>query len=234
MAIKDRGQNEHAAAPPRELEQASKRMQGSARRAGHEFELPPLPYAVDALEPHMSAETLQFHHGKHHKAYVTKLNELIKGTQYEALALEEIIRTSKDQIFNNAAQTWNHTFFWNCMAPRSGGTPTDQLARAIDASFGSFDAFKDKFTAAAVDQFGSGWAWLVHDNGGALRIETTSNAETPLTGGGKPLLTCDVWEHAYYIDYRNERPKFLKAFWNVVNWDFAAQNFMREEEWKHG
>ena len=200
--------------------------EGSApHSAGKKFELPPLPYARDALQPHMSAETLEYHHGKHHKTYVDKLNELIAGTHYADMDLVEIIRSSKDKIFNNAAQTWNHTFFWYCLSPDGGGKPKDTLAKAIDASFGSFDAFKEKFTAAAVDQFGSGWAWLVRDANGGLSIEATSNADTPIARKNTPLLTCDVWEHAYYIDYRNARPEFLKAYWNIVNWEFASRNF---------
>jgi Fe-Mn family superoxide dismutase len=202
-------------------------LQGSPARPGHEHTLPPLPYALDALEPHMSAETLEFHHGKHHKTYVTKLNELIKGTQWEGLALEEIVRTSEGAIFNNAAQAWNHAFFWQCLSPDGGGKAKGDLAKAIDASFGSSDAFQDKFASAAAAQFGSGWAWLVADAAGGLRIETTANAGTPIAGGGIPLLTCDVWEHAYYIDYRNERPKFLQAFWKIVNWPFAEANLRR-------
>ena len=202
-------------------------LQGSAARGEHEHTLPPLPYALDALEPHMSAETLEFHHGKHHKTYVTKLNELIKGTRWEGLALEEIVRTSQDAIFNNAAQTWNHTFFWQCLSPDGGGKPKGELAKAIDESFGSFDAFKDEFTKAATEHFASGWAWLVRSDEGRLRIEATPDAGTPITGGATPLLTCDLWEHAYYIDYRNERPKFLKAFWNIVNWQFAEANLKR-------
>ena len=231
MATKDKGKTQHTAGALGEKGEVSQRLQGSARTGTHEYKLPPLPYALDALEPHMSAETLEFHHGKHHKTYVEKLNELIEGTRYAGLPLEEIIRMSKDKIFNNAAQTWNHTFFWNCLSPDGGGEPKGELAKAIDASFGSLDAFKDKFTSAAVEHFGSGWAWLVRNDAGALSIVTTADAETPITGSGRSLLTCDVWEHAYYIDYRNERPKFLKAFWEIVNWEFAARNL--GSEWKH-
>jgi len=173
----------------------------------------------------MSAETLDYHHGKHHKTYVDKLNKLIAGTQYAQMELEDIIRSADGPIFNNAAQTWNHTFFWNCLSPEGTGKPEGQLARAIDSSFGSFDAFKDKFTSAAVDLFGSGWAWLVRDPGGQVSIVTTSNADTPVAKDKKAILTCDVWEHAYYIDYRNVRPDFLKAFWSLANWRFAAANF---------
>ena len=193
-------------------------------RGGQEHKLPPLPYPLNALEPHISAETLEFHHGEHHKTYVTKLNELIKGTQYEDMKLEEIVRTSSDAIFNNAAQTWNHTFFWDSLSPEGGGKPKGALAKAIDASFGSFEAFKDKFTAAASGHFGSGWAWLVQNDAGALWVETTANADTPIAGADTPIITCDVWEHAYYIDYRNARAKFVEAFWNVVNWNFVASN----------
>jgi len=204
-------------------ESAQQKLQGSSASGGQQHhQLPPLPYPINALEPHMSAETLQFHHGKHHKAYVEKLNKLIAGTQYEQKPLEEIVRSSQGPVFNNAAQTWNHTFFWNCLMPQAGGQPRGKLAQAIDASFGSFDAFKDKFTQTAVDLFGSGWTWLVQEQGGKLAIVPTSNADTPIARGVQPLLTCDVWEHAYYIDYRNARPDFLKAFWNLANWEFAS------------
>ena len=187
-------------------------------------ELPPLPYGIDALAPHMSAETLQFHHGKHHKTYVDKLNELIAGTEYQDKSLEEIIRSAKGPIFNNAAQTWNHTFFWNCLSPQGGGKPKGELARAIDKSFGSLDAFKDEFTKASVGHFASGWAWLTRDASGGLKIQTLPNADTPVMRSDRAVLTCDLWEHAYYIDYRNARPEFLKAFWNIVNWEFADRN----------
>jgi Fe-Mn family superoxide dismutase len=199
-------------------------LQGSPART-RQHELPQLPYALDALEPHMSAETLEFHHGKHHRTYVDKLNELIAGTHHADVDLEEIIRTSQGAIFNNAAQHWNHTFFWNCLSPDGGGKPKGRLARAIDSGFGSFDAFKDEFTTAATEHFASGWSWLVRDPSGMLLIQTTPNAETPITGEMTPLLTCDLWEHAYYIDYRNVRPDFIKAYWNVVNWEFADSNF---------
>jgi Fe-Mn family superoxide dismutase len=188
-------------------------------------ELPPLPYAKDALEPHISSETLDYHHDKHHQAYVTNLNNLIQETEFADAALEDIIRKATGGVFNNAAQTWNHTFFWNCMAPDAGGAPQGKLAEAIDAAFGSFEQFKEQFTNTAVTTFGSGWAWLVKDDAGVLSIMSTSNAGNPLTSGQTPLLTCDVWEHAYYIDYRNARPKFVEAFWNLVNWDFVAENF---------
>ena len=190
-----------------------------------EHKLPPLPFAMDALEPHMSRETLEYHYGKHHKTYVEKLNQLIKDTEHENEDLEQIVKTAKGPIFNNAAQAWNHTFFWSCLTPERGLEPREELSRAIDASFGSMDAFKDKFTKTAVELFGSGWAWLVCDASGKLSIEAAPNAGTPLTGKKMPLLTCDVWEHAYYIDHRNARPDFLKAYWNLVNWDFARSNF---------
>lgn len=189
-----------------------------------EHQLPELPYAKDALAPYLSAETIEYHYGKHHAAYVANLNKLIVGTEFENLPLEEIIKKSSGAIFNNAAQTWNHTFYWNCLAPNAGGEPTGALAEAINKAFGSFAAFKEKFTATAVGTFGSGWAWLVKNPDGSLAIVSTSNAGCPLTEGKKPLLTCDVWEHAYYIDYRNARPKYVEAFWNLVNWTFVASN----------
>jgi Fe-Mn family superoxide dismutase len=188
------------------------------------FELPPLPYDRTALEPHISGETLDYHHGKHHKAYVDNLNKMIEGDEFASMPLEEIIRKSQGPMFNNAAQVWNHTFFWNCMSPNGGGEPTGKLADAINQAFGSFAAFKEQFTDVAIKTFGSGWAWLVQRPDGTLALASTSNANTPLTGEDTPLLTCDVWEHAYYIDYRNARPKFVEAFWNVVNWDFVASN----------
>nr|CAX83989.1 Superoxide dismutase [uncultured bacterium] len=193
------------------------------------FELPALPYASNALEPHMSARTFEFHHGKHHAAYVTNLNNLVKGTPYENRPLEEVFMevggdVSKAAIFNNAAQVWNHTFFWNCMKPGGGGAPTGDLKAKIDAAFGSFDKFKEEFKAAAVGNFGSGWTWLVIDNG-EMKISKTSNADTPMRHGQKALLTVDVWEHAYYIDYQNRRPDFVQAFLDhLVNWDFVAKN----------
>lgn len=189
-----------------------------------EHQLPALPYAMDALAPHISAETLEFHYGKHHQTYVTKLNGLIPGTEFENMSLEEIVQKSSGGVFNNAAQVWNHTFYWNCLSPNGGGAPNEKLAAALQASFGSVDAFKEQFTNSAVNNFGSGWTWLVQTAEGKLALENTSNAATPLTGANKPLLTCDVWEHAYYIDYRNARPKYLDAFWNLVNWDFATEN----------
>jgi superoxide dismutase, Fe-Mn family len=186
--------------------------------------LPPLPYALNALEPHVSAETLEFHHGKHHKTYVEKLNELIAGTEFENEPLEQIVKRSDGKIFNNAAQAWNHTFFWNCMRPAGGAAPSGATAQAIDKSFGSLDKFKNEFSKAAADIFGSGWAWLVQREDGSLAIEPMKNADTPLAFDDRALLTLDVWEHAYYIDYRNRRPEFISAFWNIVNWDFVAKN----------
>jgi Fe-Mn family superoxide dismutase len=188
------------------------------------FELPPLPYAKDALQPYMSAETLEYHHGKHHLAYVTKLNALIQGTPWADKSLEEIIRGSDGPLFNNAAQTWNHTFFWNCLTPKGGGQPTGELAKAIDKAFGSYAEFKEKFSNASLSQFGSGWGWLARTDKG-LEIITTSNADTPMRHGKTALLTIDVWEHAYYIDYRNDRGKFIATVLdNLVNWDFVASN----------
>lgn len=188
-------------------------------------QLPELPYVKTALEPHISAETIEFHYGKHHQTYVTNLNNLIIGTEFENMPLADIVKKASAGIFNNAAQVWNHTFFWNCLSPNGGGEPTGPLADAIKKSFGSFEAFKEQFTKTAVTTFGSGWAWLVKNADGSLALVSTSNAATPLTTDQKPLLTCDVWEHAYYIDYRNARPKFVEAFWNLVNWEFAAENF---------
>ncbi|VVE22434.1 superoxide dismutase [Pandoraea morbifera] len=190
-----------------------------------EHKLPELPYAIDALAPTISKETMEYHYGKHHQAYVTNLNNLIKGTEFENASLEDIIKKSSGGVFNNAAQVWNHTFFWNTLTPKSSGAPTGDLAKAIDAKWGSFDAFKEAFTKSAVGNFGSGWTWLVKKADGSLDIVNTSNAATPLTTTDKPIITIDVWEHAYYIDYRNARPKFAEAFWTLVNWDFAAKNF---------
>ena len=188
------------------------------------IELPPLPYERNALEPHISAETLDFHYGKHHQTYVTNLNNLIKGTEFEDADLETIVKKSQGGIFNNAAQIWNHTFYWNSLAPNAGGEPSGKVGEAIVKQWGSFAAFKDEFTKTAVGTFGSGWAWLVQRADGSLGLVSTSNAATPLTGSDTPLLTCDVWEHAYYIDYRNARPKYVEAFWNLVNWNFVASN----------
>jgi len=190
------------------------------------FELPALPYEKTALEPHISAETLDFHHGKHHNTYVTKLNGLVGGTELEGKTLEEIIKTSSGGVFNNAAQIWNHTFYWNSLSPNGGGAPTGAIADAINAAFGSFEEFQAKFNDMAVNNFGSSWTWLVKKADGSLDIVNTSNAATPITEEGlTPLMTVDLWEHAYYIDYRNVRPEYLKGFWALVNWDFANENF---------
>ncbi|CAI0838858.1 superoxide dismutase [Fe] [Serratia quinivorans] len=188
------------------------------------FELPALPYEKNALEPHISAETLEYHYGKHHNAYVVNLNNLLKGSKFEGLSLEEIIKASDGGIFNNAAQVWNHTFYWHCLSPQGGGEPEGKLAAAINQAFGSFAAFKQQFSDAAVKNFGAGWTWLVQKPDGSLAIVNTSNAATPLTGEDKPLLTVDVWEHAYYIDYRNARPAYLENFWALVNWAFVEKN----------
>jgi len=188
------------------------------------IELPDLPFAKDALAPHISAETLDYHHGKHHQAYVTNLNNMIAGTDQEGADLESIIKSSSGGVFNNAAQIWNHSFYWNCLSPNGGGEPTGKVADAINAAFGSFEEFKTQFSQTAITTFGSGWAWLVQNADGSLALVSTSNAQTPLTGDAKPLLTCDVWEHAYYVDYRNARPAYVEAFWNLVNWDFVAAN----------
>jgi Fe-Mn family superoxide dismutase len=190
-----------------------------------EHTLPPLPYAMDALAPHISKETLEFHYGKHHQAYATNLNNLIKGTEFESMGLEDIVKKSSGGVFNNAAQIWNHTFYWNSLSPRGGGEPSGALAAAIAAKWGSFAAFKEAFTKSAIGNFGSSWTWLVKKADGSVDIVNTSNAATPLTTADKPLITCDLWEHAYYIDYRNRRPDYLGAFWNLVNWDFAEKNF---------
>ena len=188
------------------------------------FTLPQLPYAMDALSPYISAETLEYHYGKHHQAYINNLNKLVANTEFSPMTLEDIIKKSSGGIFNNAAQVWNHTFYWHCLTPNGGGEPTGQLADAIVNAFGSFAAFKEQFTQAAATTFGSGWAWLVQDGQGHLKIISTSNAGTPMTEGYTALLTCDVWEHAYYIDYRNLRPDYISAFWNLVNWDFVARS----------
>ena len=189
------------------------------------FSLPELPYSMDALAPTLSAETLEFHYGKHHKTYVDKLNGMVEGTEFASMSLEDVVKKSSGGMFNNAAQIWNHTFYWNSMAPNAGGTPSGAIGDAIQKHFGDFDKFKTEFNTKAAGQFGSGWAWLVKNGDGTLAIETTANAETPLTDPSKtPLLTCDVWEHAYYIDYRNARPKYLDSWWSLVNWDFASKN----------
>lgn len=189
------------------------------------FELPALPYEKNALEPHISAETLEYHYGKHHQAYVTKLNELTDGTDDASKSLEEIIKSSSGGLFNQAAQVWNHTFYWHCLSPNGGGEPSGALAEAINAKFGSFDKFKEAFNAKAVGNFGSGWTWLIKTADGGVDIVNTDDADTPIAHDQTPLLTIDVWEHAYYVDYRNARPKYLEAVWNVVNWDFVAQNY---------
>ena len=189
--------------------------------------LPELPYALDALQPHISKETLEYHYGKHHNAYVTNLNNLITGTEFEDMTLEDIIKkTSLSGIFNNAAQVWNHSFYWNCLSPNGGGKPKGKLLEAIEMSFGSFDEFKEKFTKSAITNFGSGWTWLVQNSDGSLVLLNTANAGTALTTEKTPLLICDVWEHAYYVDYRNARPQYIEAFWNLVNWDFVEENLV--------
>ena len=188
------------------------------------FSLPELPYSKDALAPHISVETIDYHYGKHHQAYVTKLNAAIEGTADADKSLEDLIKSSSGGIFNNAAQVWNHTFYWNCLSPNGGGEPTGKVAEAINASFGSFENFKKEFSDKAATLFGSGWAWLVQGADGKLAIAQTANAGCPLTDGHTPLLTCDVWEHAYYVDYRNARPDYIAAFWNLVNWDFVEKN----------
>ena len=188
-------------------------------------ELPPLPYQMDALQPHVSQETLEFHYGKHHQAYVNNLNGMIEGTEWENSSLEEIIeKAPAGPVFNNAAQIWNHTFYWNSMSPDGGGAPSGAVADTIDKAFGSFEEFKKQFAARAAGNFGSGWTWLVKNADGSVAIENTSNAGCPLTNGQTPLLTCDVWEHAYYIDYRNARPAYVEAWWSLVNWEFANAN----------
>ncbi len=189
-------------------------------------ELPALPFAQDALAPVISAETLDYHYGKHHNAYVTNLNNLVPGTEFENSTLEEIIMKASGGVFNNAAQVWNHTFYWNCLSP-NGGAPSGALASAIDSAFGSFDNFKAEFTKAAATNFGSGWTWLVKNADGSLAIASTSNAGTPMTNGQTALLTVDVWEHAYYVDYRNARPKYLEEIWKIFNWDFVSEQFAR-------
>lgn len=189
------------------------------------FELPKLPYDLDALAPNISKETLEYHYGKHHASYVTNLNKLVDGTPHADDTLEGIIKSASGGIFNNAAQIWNHTFYWNCLSPNGGGAPTGVLAEAINKSFGSFDDFKAKFTPAAVTTFGSGWAWLAKNSDGGLEIISASNAGNPLKDGKSPILTCDVWEHAYYIDYRNARPAYVEKFYELINWDFVAKQF---------
>ena len=189
-----------------------------------EHKLPELPYSNDALAPHISAETIEFHYGKHHNAYVTKLNAGIQGTEYAEMSLEDIIMKADGGLFNNAAQVWNHTFYWNSLSPNGGGAPNGAVADAINAKWGSFDKFKEEFNAKAGGNFGSGWTWLVKDSSGKLEILNTDDADTAMKHGMTAVLTCDVWEHAYYIDYRNARPSYLEAFWKLVNWDFANKN----------
>ena len=186
------------------------------------IELPALPWARDALAPHISAETIDYHYGKHHQTYVTNLNNMIKGTEFENLDLVAIIKKAQGGMFNNAAQIWNHTFYWNSLSPKGGGEPGGKLADAIKKAFGGFAQFKEEFSKTTIGTFGSGWGWLVQRADGSLGLVSTSNAATPITGSDRPLLTCDVWEPAYYIDYRNARPKYVEAFWNLVNWEFAA------------
>lgn len=189
------------------------------------FELPSLPWAPDALEPIISKQTIEFHYGKHHQAYVTNLNKLVPGSEFENASLEEIVMKSTGGIFNNGAQVWNHTFYWNCLKPNGGGAPTGKLAEAITAEFGSFEAFKEKFSTAAATLFGAGWAWLVKNAEGKLEIVQESNAGCPLRSGKTPLLTCDVWEHAYYLDKQNRRPDYVADFWKLVDWDAVAARF---------
>jgi Fe-Mn family superoxide dismutase len=197
----------------------------SQSTANTKHHLPELPYAMDALQPYISKETLEYHYGKHHKAYVDNLNKLIVGTEFEDLTLEETIKKASGGIFNNAAQVWNHTFYWNCMTPKSSGAPKGKLAEEINKKFGSFDEFKKLFSQTAITTFGSGWGWLVKNNDGSVELMSTSNAGTPMTQGKTALLTCDVWEHAYYIDYRNARPTYVEKFWEIVNWDFVEKCF---------
>lgn len=197
-----------------------------------EHQLPPLPYSKEALEPHISAETLEFHHGKHHAAYVKKLNELIKGTSFENMSLEGIIRDAEGPLFNNAAQHWNHSFFWKCLTPKSRGLSDGKLAEMINRKWDDFETFKKAFEEKALANFGSGWTWLILDRKGKLDIINTANADTPIAGNKIPLLTLDVWEHAYYIDYRNSRNEFIAAFWNLVNWDFVNENLSLHQDFK--
>ena len=187
-------------------------------------QLPELPWSNDALAPHISPETIEYHYGKHHNDYVTKLNAAIEGTEYAEMSLEDIIKKADGGLFNNAAQVYNHTFYWNCLAPNAGGAPSGAIADAINGKWGSFDKFKEEFSASAAGNFGSGWTWLVKNGSGELEIVNTDDAGCPLTAGQTPVLTIDVWEHAYYVDYRNARPKYIEAFWNLVNWDFANKN----------
>jgi Fe-Mn family superoxide dismutase len=187
--------------------------------------LPELPFSNDALIPHISPETIQYHYGKHHKAYVAKLNAAIENTEFASMSLEEIIKKSSGAMFNNAAQVFNHTFYWNSLNPKSGGLPSGDIATAINSKWGSFGKFKEEFSTSAATNFGSGWTWLIKNRANELEILNTDDAECPITNNHIPILTLDIWEHAYYIDYRNERPKYIEAFWNIVNWDFANLNF---------
>ncbi len=189
-------------------------------------QLPELPYSLDALEPHISRETLKYHHGKHHAGYIEKLNKAIENTEYSGKSLEQIIDSAQGNIFNNAAQAWNHAFYWQCLSPDSAVDPASEISQAIDRDFGSIDDFKQSFTGAAASLFGSGWTWLVLNQDGRIEIVNTENADTPLRHGGAPLLTCDVWEHAYYLDYRNARPDYLQAFWKLVNWKFVNERYV--------
>ncbi|MDK2841532.1 MAG: superoxide dismutase, Fe-Mn family [Anaerophaga sp.] len=189
------------------------------------FSLPQLPYAMDALEPHISKRTLEFHYGKHHQAYVNNLNNLVPGTKFENADLETIIKEADGNIYNNGAQVWNHTFYFSSLSPNGGNAPTGPLAQAIDEAFGSFGAFREKFSQAATTLFGSGWAWLVKNSDGKLEIIKESNAGNPIRNGMIPILTCDVWEHAYYLDYQNRRPEYIEAFWNCVDWDIVGKRF---------
>ena len=189
------------------------------------YELPELPYALDALEPYLSRETLQYHWGKHHRAYVERLGQIVRGSEFDGLPLQELVKHAKGALFNNAAQAWNHAFYWHCLTPRGRRRPRGRLAAAIDARFGSFDAFKAHFARSANGKFGSGWVWLARTSEGDLLVEATDDADNPLVQGHAPLLACDVWEHAYYIDYRNERSRYVEAFWQIVDWEFVGRAF---------
>ena len=204
-------------------------MQMAARIVKPRHAMPELEYPMDALAPFMSAETLAYHYGKHHRGYVAKLNTAIQGTQYENASLEDIVRKSHGPVFNNAAQAWNHAFFWKCLSPQGGDDPAGELADRMEKSFGSVDAFRQAFTRSAVEKFGSGWTWLVWMRNGRLAVTSTSDADTPLRTGDQPLLACDIWEHAYYIDYRSDRAKYLDAFWEIANWKFAQENLERSK-----
>lgn len=188
------------------------------------FKLPELPYALDALQPYLSRETLEYHHGKHHAAYVNNLNKLVEGTEFADASLEDVIKKSKGGLYNNAAQIWNHTFYWNCLTPKGGGLPQGKVATRLNDAFGSFEKFRELFSQAGATLFGSGWVFLVQNRDGKLEITQEGNAGNPMTKGQKPLLTCDVWEHAYYIDYRNARPKYVDAFWDLLNWSFVEKS----------